>query len=238
MARILEANAESIQTAVDCVRAGGVVILPTSTNYNILCDPFNERAVKKLFEAKQRTKFGPLTLYLSSIEDISTYTLPTAGFEIKIAEALWPGEVSFILYKQARISNAVTCNSSTVAVTVHANPVLNQVIERFGKPLSGSSANLSGQGDIFVTAEKAIADLGDAVDLVLNAGATTAAAHPSAHKSNSIVDFSFQPPFLVRKGLISTAALEKIIPDLVADPAAYKLRLKERLAQNNQLQSL
>ncbi len=238
MVQILEATPKSIQVVVDCIKSGGVVILPTSTNYNVLCNPFNEAAVKRLFKVKKRTKFGPLTLYLPSASAISTYTLPTPGFDPKIVQALWPGEVSFILYKQSNISDAVTCGANTIAVTHHTNPILRQVIESFGKPLSGSSANLSGQGDIFVTVEKATADLGENVDFVLNAGETTAASHPSVNKSNSIVDFSFQPPFLVRKGVISVKALQKIIPDLIADTNLYKTKLKERLSKSNLFSNL
>ena len=189
--------------------------------------------LKDYLKQKKRTKFGPLTLYLPSTSAISTYTLSTPGFNPKIAQALWPGEVSFILHKQSNISDAVTCGANTIAVTHHANPILQQVIESFGKPLSGSSANLSGQGDIFVTVEKATADLGENVDFILNAGETTAASHPSVNKSNSIVDFSFQPPFLVRKGVISIKVLQKIIPDLIANPDLYKIKLKERLSKNN-----
>ena len=185
------------------------------------------------FEVKKRTKFEPLILYLPSTSAISAYTLSTPGFNPKIAQALWPVEVSFILYKQSNISDAVTCGANTIAVTHHANPILQQVIESFGKPLSGSSANLSGQGDIFVTVEKATTDLGENVDFILNAGETTAASHPSVNKSNSIVDFSFQPTFLVRKGVISVKALQKIIPDLITDPDLYKTKLKERLSKSN-----
>lgn len=238
MAQILEATSESIQIVVDCIQSGGVVILPTSTNYNILCNPFDEVAVKRLFEAKNRTKFGPLTLYLPSISAISTYTLSTPGFEMEMAQTLWPGEVSFILHKQSVISDAVTCGANTVAVTHHGNPILQQIIETFGKPLSGSSANLSGQGDIFVTVEKATIDLGENVDFILNAGATSAASHPSVNKSNSIVDFTFQPPFLVRKGVIGVETLQKIIPDLIVDPDLYKIKLKERLSKSNLSQQL
>jgi L-threonylcarbamoyladenylate synthase len=139
--------------------------------------PFNKDAVQKIFQAKKRTKFGPLTLYLASIQEISKYTLPTFGFSIGIAHTLWPGEVSFILYKQSIISNAVTCGANTVAVACHAHPVLQGVIAAFGKPVCGSSANLSGQGDIYVTVEKAIIDLSSEVDLILDDGPTPAAHH-------------------------------------------------------------
>ena len=232
MAKILDGTPDSIQMVVECLRKGGVVILPTNTNYNILCNPFNDTAVKRLFDAKKRTKFGPLTLYLPTKASISTYTLPTPGFDEKIANMLWPGEVSFILNKRSNISDAVTCGGATVAVTLHSNPILQRVIELFDGPLSGSSANLSGQGDIFVTAEKATADLGETVDFIVNDGATKAAAHPSIHKSNSIVDFSFQPPFLVRKGLVSTSKLQEVIPGLITDPALYKVKLKKRLEES------
>ncbi len=233
MANVLTATQSNIQIVADYLKSGGVAIVPTSTNYNIICDPFNTDAVKKLFAAKHRTKFGPLTLYLPSTQAISSYTLPTPGFSRKIADGLWPGEVSFILYKQGIISDAVTCGANTIAVTYHADPTLQGIIEAFGHPVSGSSANRSGQGDIFVTVEKAIADLGEHVDVILNAGATSAAFHPSTDKSNSIVDFSFQPPLLVRKGVVSTEILQKFIPNLIADPDLYQIKLQERLSSTS-----
>ena len=228
MAIVKQASPQSLQQAANIIKNGGLVVLPTNTNYSIICNPFDIEAVQALFQAKKRTKFGPLTLVFSSFAEISKYTLPTPGFSIEIAQKLWPGEVSFILYKQDIIPNVVTCGANTIAVACHDHPVLQELLKVLGQPICFSSANLSGQGDIWVSLEKAIADLSEAVDLIIDGGLTKAALHPSKHKSNTIVDFTFQPPYLVRKGLLETTLLLKSIPNLVTVTARYQVALKAR----------
>lgn len=182
MKNIRKASEDSIQEAANCIKSGGIVVVPTDTNYNLICDPFNELAVKKVFEAKQRTKFGPLTLYIASAEEIPKYTLPTSGFSVETAKSLLPGEISFILYKREMIIDAATCGADTVAVTCHSNSVLQNILKLLGTPVCGTSANISGQGDIFVTFEKASQDLSSKVDLIIDGGSTPAADNPSMNK--------------------------------------------------------
>ena len=235
MAEVLSPNYQSIQKTVDCIKAGGIVILPTNTNYSVVCNPFDTEAVRRIFQAKNRTKFGPLTLFLSSVTEITKYTLPTSGFSMELARSLWPGEVSFILYKKSIIPDAVTCGVDTIAVACHDQPILQGVIKALGQPVCLSSANLSGQGDILVNVDKAISDLSSKVDLIINDGATKASKNSSGYKSNSIVDFTFESPFLVRRGLVGEEILLKNIPKLITDIDHYKINLLKRLAKNSYL---
>lgn len=231
MTEVMKATQDAVRRAANCIRSGGLVVVPTHTNYNVVCDPFDEKAVQRVFQAKGRTKFGPLTLYLPSAEEIPDYTLPTPAFSLELARALWPREISFILYKRDNISDAVTCGASTIAVACHDQPVLQGLMAELGGPVCGSSANLSGQGDIHVDLEKASHDLQDRVDMILDDGPTKAFHYPSEHRSNTIVDFTFSPPFLVRIGFLEIDVVLKHIPDLVVDVGGYKAALRERMAE-------
>ena len=228
MGERLKPSKETIKKALEILNSGGTVVIPTNTNYNVVCDYQNLDAVKKVFMAKERTKFGPLTLYLKSSKEIPLYTFPTAGFNHELADRLWPTEISFILLKRPIIADLVTCGTPTIALACHDHPVLQQILSEFGRPICGSSANISGQGDIHVDFGKAQSDLANRVDLLIDDGPTKAELSQILEKSNTIVDFTFDPPFLVRKGFFHESSLRKIVPNVQFDPEQYHSLVKNR----------
>jgi len=211
---------------------GGVVVVPTRTNYCLVCDPENPEAIEKVFAAKQRSKFGPLTLALHDIDAASRYAQFPAGFAPELLHQIWPSEVSFILPLAYDFPQRLTMGAATVAIMYHRPCGLQRLLERRGSPLGLTSGNLSGQGDIRIDLAKTVQDLGDRVDLVVGAVrpeitiSSTAAEYPS----NTIVDLSFTPPRLVREGVHPSRELLPAIPDLILDASSYSAALQARLA--------
>lgn len=225
MMRILSESAEAVEAAADVLRGGGVVITPTRTNYSVICDPYNDRAVERIFRIKRRTKFGPLTLGIAIPDDADPYVRypdPEAQYLIK---GLWPSCLSAILPKVAPLPERMTMGAPSLSVLCHESCALSSIAAAFG-PVALTSANLSGQGDIHVTAPKARADLGGEVDLMIEAPPD----HPVALQSNTIIDLSFGVPYLVREGAFPASRLREAFPDLVHDPTAYELALEDRRA--------
>jgi L-threonylcarbamoyladenylate synthase len=223
---------EVVAEAVRILRRGGIVVTPTRTNYNIVCDPESETAIGRVFEVKRRTKFGPLTLFLTSPEQADRYVTYTGGLDQSILRRLWPGELSFILPLEFPFPPRLTMGGKTIAITNQGECTLDRLSRGFGGPLGMTSANLSGQGDIFVDREKAFEDVGKDVDLFIAVEEPSPAVlHPSPNKSNTIVDLTFEVPYLVRPGIFPLEPLRELFPRLVEDPDAYKARLSERLAR-------
>jgi L-threonylcarbamoyladenylate synthase len=229
-APILKTDGPFLEETLRVLERGGLVISPSTTNYILICDATNERAVDRVFEVKQRTQYGPLGIGVPRAADVPTYVEIPEGFPRGALEALFPGEINLIFRCKYPFPPRLTVGLPTLSVNVSPDPVFGQIALRFGKPLGGTSANISGQGNIFVPIEKAIADLGDKVDLILDGGPTVVAAfdaHPN--RSNTIVDFTLGDPWLVREGWVPLARVREFFPNLNTDVEGYKRLLRERV---------
>lgn len=230
MANIVPLSAEAIRQAVDVLEAGGLVITPTRTQYNLISDAFSAEASDRVFHAKRRTKFGPLTLSIADPADCARYVRFPDWLDPKAPERLWPGELTMIFWKDCDLPANFTMGYDTLGVACQGPSPLEDIIRAFGRPVGATSANISGQGDIFVDLDKAVADIGDEVDLIIDNGADTPGASSSAAvKANTVVDLTFDRPYLVRAGVYPVERVRGQIPTLNEDSAAYKARLAERV---------
>ena len=220
---------EHLAPAVEVLKGGGLVISPTTTNYNILCDATNPDAVARVFKVKERVKVAPLPVSLPQPSMIPTYVEVPDGFDTSIFDAMLPGEVSFVFWQRYPFPDQLTCGLHTVAVSVTTHPVMRSMVVGLGGPIAATSANVSGQGNVFIPLARAIEEVGDRVDLIVDAGATAAELAPDhANRVNTIVDLTFDKPRLVRPGWVSLEEVRKYLPDVDDDLDAYKALLAER----------
>lgn len=227
---------EVYKEAVSILDNGGLVIVPTRTNYNLICDPTNKVAIEKVMKVKQRKKFGPLTLAIDSIKDINQYveSNETINFNFDILKKLWPGELTIIFNKKYPFPDILTMGANTLAVANQGASVLNTLIKKYGKPVGCTSANISGQGDIFVDLDKAKNDLGDKVDLLIAVQSCSPRfISLDGNKSNTIIDLTFEKPYLVRRGMYSVEKIKKLIPSLNENIDEYKVLLSRELKERN-----
>lgn len=220
---------EHLAPAVEVLKGGGLVISPTTTNYNILCDATNPDAVARVFQVKERVKVAPLPVSLPEPSMIPTYVEVPDGFDTAIFDAMLPGEVSFVFWQRYPFPDQLTCGLHTVAVSVTTHPVMRSMVVGLGGPIAATSANVSGQGNVFIPLARAVEEVGDRVDLVVDAGATAAELAPDhANRVNTIVDLTFDKPRLVRPGWVSLDEVRKYLPEVDDDLDAYKALLAER----------
>ncbi len=140
-----EALASNIQKAVEILRHGGIVALPTETVYGLGARADDERAVAKIFEAKGRPSVNPLISHMANLEMAQGYVKFNA-LARDLAQAFWPGALTLVL---PRASDAIAPNVSagleTLAVRVPANEIFHQVVSALALPIAAPSANLSGR---------------------------------------------------------------------------------------------
>lgn len=224
------ASPRAFQEAADVLGSGGLVIAPTRTNYNLICDPRNTAAIQRVFDIKKRTKFGPLLILISHIEDALRFGELPANYHVDQLNSIWPSEITIIMNKRFPFPSQLTLGLETLGISCQGESGVNEVIKAFGFPVAATSANISGQGDIFVDLDKAILDLGDAVDLIIDSGkASQAALSDNPDKSNSIIDITFDKPYLVRRGLVTVETIKRSFPNLEVDIDKYKARLQARV---------
>ena len=170
------------ERAVELLRKGEVVALPTETVYGLAADALNPVAVAKIFEAKERPRFDPLIVHLSdeaSLEQVAKIDNRSRAQIEKLVTQFWPGPLTLVLDRQPIVPEIVTAGLDTVAVRMSAHPVFAEIISAFGKPLAAPSANRFGRISP-TTAQHVLDELGGRIPLIIDAG-------PTAHGIESTI---------------------------------------------------
>src|SRR5713101_1373629 len=193
-----------IAKAVDLLRSGGLVALPTETVYGLGADAENELAVRRVFAAKGRPSSHPLIVHVLDAATAMSWTRDFPETARRLAAAFWPGPLTLVLPRSARAADAITGGQETVALRAPAHPIMRQVLTAFGGGIAAPSANRFGRVSP-TRAEHVRADLGEAVDLIVDAGPC-----PIGIES-TIVDASGDHPGLLRPGAISPEEIERVL---------------------------
>ena len=163
------------QHAIELLRKGEVVALPTETVYGLAADALNPVAVAKIFDAKERPRFDPLIVHLPGenwLERVAKIDNRSRAQIEKLIAQFWPGPLTLILARQAIVPDIVTAGLDTVAVRMSSHPVFAEIISAFGKPLAAPSANRFGRISP-TTAQHAFDELSGRIPLIIDAGPTT-----------------------------------------------------------------
>jgi len=160
--------------AVELLRKGDLVALPTETVYGLAAKALNPIAVAKIFEAKERPRFDPLIVHLPNREWLRRIAeLATGDRQLisKLADKFWPGPFTMVLPKREVVPDIVTAGMDTVAVRLSAHPVFAEIVGELDEPLAAPSANRFGRVSP-TTAQHVLDELDGRVPLVVDAGPT------------------------------------------------------------------
>ncbi len=170
----LGSGPECIARAVQLLREGEVVGLPTETVYGLGADALQPEAVAKIFEAKERPYFDPLIVHLPSVDWLERLTdVPASSRALvgRLMEAFWPGPLTLVLPRRPLVPDLVTSGLDSVAIRMSAHPVFQAVATAFGGPLAAPSANRFGR--ISPTcAEDVRKELDGRIPLIVDGGPT------------------------------------------------------------------
>lgn len=233
MSNIRPYNSDTRTYAIDLLKNDGVIVAPSVTNYGVFCSAASAPAIARIFDMKERTKFGPLTLGIGDPGDARTYAAIPPGFSDRVLAELLLGMTTAIFFKSPAAQafpEQMTMGAPTVGLFCHGKSPMFEIGRDFG-PIALTSSNISGTGGPQVTREQAIDDLGQHVDLVIDGGPIIWDEKAGPYQSNTVVDFSFDPPHLVRPGRFATDRLQDLFPNLVSDLSAYKNVLTERMGE-------
>jgi L-threonylcarbamoyladenylate synthase len=207
-----ELKAGDFDQAAGILRAGGLVAFPTETVYGLGANALDEKAAKKIYEAKGRPSDNPLIVHISQVKDMEVLAreIPTKAYQL--AEVFWPGPLTIILKKKDCVPCGTTGGLDTVAIRLPANEIARNLIAEAGVYVAAPSANLSGKPST-TKAEHVIKDLNGKVDMIIDGGMATLGLE------STIVDLSGDLPMILRPGCITKVMLENIIGSIDYDPA-------------------
>lgn len=182
-----------VERAVAVLRSGGLVAFPTETVYGLGADARRVDAVRRIFAAKGRPPSHPLIVHLGSAEEMTDWaeTIPQEAW--RLAAAHWPGPLTLLLRRHRSVPEEVTGGRDTVGLRVPSHPVALAMLRAFGSGVAAPSANRFGRVSP-TSAEHVVADLGSAVDLVLDGGRCEVGVE------STIVDLTGAEPTILRPG--------------------------------------
>ena len=211
-ARVVPDGPEGRASAVDVLRSGGIVALPTDTVYGIGCELNAGRGIERLFEAKARPPDRAVMLLLATegqADEIGVMG-PAA---LVLADAFWPGGLSLVVPQRegVRLPGILTGGAPTIGLRVPDHPCPRALAAAVG-PMPVTSANRSGQPEA-ASADEIADQLGDAVALILDGG--PARGGPAS----TVVDCTGDRARVLREGAIDTDTIRRVLEAVGLDVA-------------------
>ena len=204
--------ATPIDRALEVLRNGGLVAIPTETVYGLAADAMNASAVARIFEAKGRPTDHPLIVHVAAPAQLADWAREVPATAAHLAATCWPGPLTLLVPKAAHVLSEVTGGRDTVGVRIPAHQLTTELLTRFGGGLAAPSANRFGRVSP-TTADHVRADLGGLVDYVLDGGPCPVGVE------STIVDCTVQPPQILRPGGVSPDDIRDLLGAELADSA-------------------
>ena len=135
----------SIDLAVEHLRQGHIVAFPTETYYGLAVDPDNNSAVARLFALKNRPVDKPLLLLIENTTQLSRLVSSTPEDFYPLIARHWPGPLTLVFPALDSVNPQITAGSKTVGIRISPHPLAALLVQKFGKPITATSANLSGR---------------------------------------------------------------------------------------------
>ena len=195
-----------LEQAGRLINKGEVVVCPTDTGYAFSANALDTRAIAKVFHLKGRSYSNPIHVAVSSIDEAGKYADidATARF---LAEHYLPGALTLVLPKKEAVPSMLVAGLDTIGIRIPDNPVILRLTEMTRRPLTATSANVSGKPGTY-SVEEVEAQLGENirdVALILDQGPL------KVRELSTIVDLSVSPPQLIRQGRVSWLEVREVI---------------------------
>jgi L-threonylcarbamoyladenylate synthase len=197
----------AVKHAVELLRAGEVVALPTETVYGLAANALDAQAVAKIFQIKGRPPNNPIIVHVVGIEMAKSCAKKFPMIAEKLAKAFWPGPLTLILPRAEEIPAMVTAGGETVGIRWPRHPFIQAVIRECNFPLAAPSANLSNHVSP-TNAEHVRKQLGGKIPLIVDGGQSQVGIE------STVLDLSVSPPRILRPGMIHAESLAAVIVEI------------------------
>ena len=202
--KVKPSNPESWESMIaetqKVLKGGGVIAFPTDTFFGLGANPYNTKAVDKIYSIKGRDPEKPLLLLIDSILKLDGLVEEISEASAKLIESFWPGPLTMLFKPKHTIPKNIT--TGLIGIRQPGNSITRKVLAELNYPLTAPSANISGE-DPTTTAEQVKDRLGNKVDLILDAGICRG-GEPS-----TLVDTTKTPVRLVRAGAINFKSIQE-----------------------------
>ena len=203
-------NYTKLEQVGKMIREGGLVLFPTETVYGIGANGLNEKAVKKIYEAKGRASDNPLILHIANFEMLPQIAQNISDIEKKLMKAFWPGPFTIILNRTKIVPDIVTAGLETVGIRMPSGIIAQKLIEYANVPIAAPSANISGRPS-GTNLEDIYEELKDKMDFIINGGNTEVGLE------STVVRVINGVPHILRPGKITAEDIKNVVGTVEID---------------------
>lgn len=197
-----------IKEPAEIIKKGGIVIFPTETVYGIGANGLDEKAVKKLYDIKQRPLNKPISLLVSDINMVNEIAQDITELEYKLMENFFPGPLTIVLKKKDIVSDIVTAGQDTVGIRMPSGEIARKLIEYAKVPIATPSANISGKSS-GTNLDEIMEDFEGKVDYFIDGGDSKLGI------ASTIVKVVDGIPYILRQGTITKEQIEEIAEKVI-----------------------
>ena len=199
---------ERLAPAVDLLREGGIVAIPTETFYGMAADATNVEALVRVNALKGKAADSPVLLLAADIPQVRAFCSDLPDEFETLAATFWPGPLTLVVPASPRLPAEVTGGRGTIAIRVPGLALPRRLAGMLGRPITGVSANRTGKPPCRYAAD-VLVTFGEGLALILDGGPTSGGA-PS-----TVVDLASDRPRILRLGTVPVQALEPFLPGIV-----------------------
>lgn len=193
--------------AARAVSSGGLVVFPTRCLYGLAVDAFNVDAVRRVFRVKGRSPDNPVLILIRHPDDLGELVTVVPATALQLMKKIWPGGLTIVLPASRAVPATLTAGTGKIGIRLPAHPVARALVAAAGRPITGTSANLSGQPGCS-RIESLAGEISDAADLIIDAGRLAGGV------GSTVVDVTREEPVILRRGAIPDDVLQKVLsPD-------------------------
>lgn len=184
-----------IEEAAHVLRNGGLIGYPTETVYGLGADAYNEEALERLFNIKGREMGKAISLLVGNVGMLEEVTSRVPPLAMSLIQGYWPGALTIIFESSKKCPPILTGNSGKVGVRISPHRIAQKVVEALNRPLTSTSANLSGMPSLSDPLEVYRVFRGK-IDLIIDGGKT------EGEGESTVIDVTVSPPRVLREGTV------------------------------------
>ena len=215
-------QADVIARAAQVLQRGGLVAFPTETVYGLGASALDDRAIRRIYRAKERPAHNPLIVHIAATAQLAGLVDGLPPLALRLARRFWPGPLTLVLKRHPALPDVIAPARNTVALRLPAHPVAQALITAAGLPLVAPSANRFTRPSA-TSAQHVLADLDGRVDLLLDGGPTRIGLE------STVLDLTATPPVVLRPGAITLEMLRAQLPELRLAGAMLDLNAEDAM---------
>jgi L-threonylcarbamoyladenylate synthase len=193
---------DTIAAAAAAVRSGEVICFPTGSLYGLGADAFDPEAVRRVFEIKHRSPDKPVLVLVNAIDQLEQLVVRVPSIGRDLMQRFWPGKLTLVFEARGSVPPILTAGTGKIGIRQPGHPVARALAAAVGRPLTGTSANVSGDPGCRHVSDLP-ASIRTSVSMVIDSGPLAGGA------GSTVVDISGDRPIVLREGSVPAALIHE-----------------------------